>query len=49
LIKELFSDFEELDAEAKAQNSSLALQRYNDAVSDFDAFLKLIPESVAAS
>lgn len=49
LIKDLFSDFEELDTEAKAQNSSLALQRYNDAVSDFDAFLKLIPESVAAS
>jgi len=49
LIKDLFIDFEELDAEAKAKNSSLAQQRYKDAVDDFDAFLKLIPESEATS
>lgn len=45
LIKDLFSDFEELDSEAKAKNTSLALQRYTDAVGHFDAFLRLIPQS----
>lgn len=45
LIKDLFSDFEELDAEAKAKNAGLALQRYNDAVGHFDAFLRLIPKA----
>lgn len=44
LIRDLFTDLEELDAEAKVQNYSLAVQRYNDAVRDFDAFLELIPE-----
>lgn len=49
LIKDLFSDFEELDAEAKVKNYGLALQRYKDAVRDFDAFLDLIPSAESVS
>lgn len=49
LIRDLFSDLEELDAEAKAESYSLVVQRYNDAIRDFDAFLDLIPEAEATS
>ncbi|ELR99628.1 photosystem II protein PsbQ [Gloeocapsa sp. PCC 73106] len=49
LIKDLFNDLEGLDAQAKARNYSFAVQKYNDAVRDFDSFLKLIPKSEGIS
>ncbi|MEM8780903.1 MAG: photosystem II protein PsbQ [Cyanobacteria bacterium P01_G01_bin.49] len=45
LSKQLFSDFERLDAAAKARNNTDAQRQYQDAVNHLDAFLDLLPKA----
>lgn len=42
--KNLFVDLEAIDKAAEAGNYSLAVQQYNQALNDFDAYLKLVPQ-----
>lgn len=43
--KELFSHFERIDAAAKERSSALAQAQFTEAIKDFDAFLKILPNS----
>ena len=43
LAKELFGHFERIDAAAKNRTASVAQSQYIEAVTDFDAFLGLVP------
>ncbi len=45
LAKQLFNDFEGIDAAAKNRNYGAASSKYRSAVRDFDAFLSLIPKA----
>lgn len=45
IAKELFVDFEKLDAAAKVKNYNLAIGEYSQAIKDFDAFLAIPPKS----
>ncbi len=45
LTKELFTDFERIDAAAKANSYSRASSEYNEAIRHFDAYLDLIPQA----
>ncbi len=49
LAKELFGHFERIDAAAKDRNTSLAQSQYIDALTDFDAFLGLVPRATENS
>jgi photosystem II protein PsbQ len=44
LAKELFNDFERIDAAAKDRNAYQAQAQYRQAINDFDTFLDLIPK-----
>ncbi len=43
LAKNLFVHFERIDAAAKDRDSLAAVNQYQEALRDFDAFLKIIP------
>ena len=43
LAKNLFNHFERIDAAAKERNANVAVAQYNEAINDFNAYLKLIP------
>lgn len=45
--KEIFGHLVKIDEAAQVQDKSKALKNYNDALADFDAFLKLIPNQPA--
>ena len=45
ISKGLFKHLEDIGAAAQTNSYSLAVKKYKDALADFDAFLKLIPES----
>jgi photosystem II protein PsbQ len=43
LAKNVFGHFERIDAAAKDKNAELAYTQFQEALKDFDSFLKLIP------
>ncbi|MBR8830834.1 MAG: hypothetical protein N5P05_000244 [Chroococcopsis gigantea SAG 12.99] len=43
LAKNLFVHFERIDAAAKEKDFSAAVNQYQEALKDFDAFLKIVP------
>jgi len=43
LAKSLFNNFERIDAAAKERNAPAVADRYQQAIQDFDAYLKLLP------
>jgi photosystem II protein PsbQ len=44
LSNELFNDMVQIDTAAKDRNYGVALTKFNEAVSDFDAYLDVIPQ-----
>lgn len=44
VAKDLFVDLEAIDKAAEVGNYSLAVQQYSQALNDFDAYLKLVPQ-----
>jgi photosystem II protein PsbQ len=44
LAKELFTDFEKIDAAAKANNYAQAAAQYSEALRHFDQYIDLIPQ-----
>ncbi|MBV5257913.1 photosystem II protein PsbQ [Synechococcus moorigangaii CMS01] len=49
LIDEIFAHLERLDAAAQERNGAATATEYNNALADFDAFLRLIPGEAEAS
>jgi hypothetical protein len=49
LVDEIFSHLERLDAASKDNNIAIAASEYRNALSDFDAFLDLVPAEASAS
>ncbi|WP_236612414.1 photosystem II protein PsbQ [Picosynechococcus sp. NKBG15041c] len=49
LIDEIFAHLERLDAAAQDRNGTATTTEYNNALADFDAFLRLIPGNTEAS
>jgi photosystem II protein PsbQ len=45
LAKEIFADFERIDAAAKVQNYGRAYSEYIQAIQHFDAYVDLIPQA----
>jgi photosystem II protein PsbQ len=48
IAKEIFQHLEDIDAAAKDKNYGVAINEYKEAVSDFDAFVDLIPDTQAS-
>ena len=45
MAKDIFNHLEDLDAAAKDKNYTAAIGEYKEVVSDFDAFLGLVPQT----
>ncbi|MGK7937272.1 MAG: photosystem II protein PsbQ [Xenococcaceae cyanobacterium] len=45
LAKEVFKNLDDIDAAAKESNYSAAISEFNQAISNFDAYLELIPQT----
>lgn len=48
IAKEIFQHLEDIDAAAKDKNYGVAISEYQEVVSDFDAFVGLIPDTKAS-
>jgi photosystem II protein PsbQ len=48
VAKEIFQHLEAIDAAAKDKNYAVAIGEYKEAVSDFDAFVELLPDTQAS-
>ncbi|MEB3225755.1 MAG: photosystem II protein PsbQ [Synechococcus sp.] len=49
LIDEIFAHLERLDVAAQNRNEAATSTEYNNALADFDAFLRLVPSDAEAS